>query len=58
MTTEDRIQQMLGAKDFQIAILATQLEAAQKDIAELKTRGVPAEPAGTGATKTDLVQNV
>lgn len=34
MTFEDRLQQMLGAKDFQIAALATQLEQANKKIEE------------------------
>lgn len=34
MTIEERLQQMLGAKDIQIAALATQLEQANEKIKE------------------------
>ena len=36
MTIEQKLQQMLGARDFQIAVLETQLEGANARIAELE----------------------
>ena len=36
MTIEERVQRMLGAKDFEIAVIATQLEQANEKIKELE----------------------
>lgn len=45
MTVEDRLQQMIGAQAFQIAILQTELEKAQAQLAEVEKQKVEDELA-------------
>lgn len=43
MTTEQRLQMMLGAKDFTIAMLTTELEKAQAKLAAFEAVEKPAD---------------
>lgn len=46
MTVEERLQQMIGAQAFQIAILQTEIEKVQAEKAELeKQKAVEAPPS-------------
>lgn len=45
MSAEQRIQQMMGQLYFRIAVLESELEAAQKQLAELQPKDKPPEPA-------------